>query len=251
MSKRITQMEAHDAAGYETDYDDFSGCDDGYGNKVEHGDLSVQRMVERGGRSPWHAGRSTDDFSKAEAEGYDKKAIGGMMGIGGGGSLGMAGLMSKLRKKGAGKMSTSSQSGGRVAVAAGSKPHKRAARKEKFRRGLASALLGSRGREGTDRPRRPMLGGLYRANPINYEPFRQYDTEPVVEPEKNPLRERIKAMHEAGVPRERITAAASKRHTSSQALTEELEGAEKEYGGTHSQVGREAAAEARKKRKKK
>lgn len=44
------KIEAHDAAGYETAMDDFSGYDDGYGSKVAHGDLTMQRMVEAGAR---------------------------------------------------------------------------------------------------------------------------------------------------------------------------------------------------------
>lgn len=43
---------AHDACGVETDRIDWSAYDDGYGNKIAHGDMSMQRMVEKGeGRS--------------------------------------------------------------------------------------------------------------------------------------------------------------------------------------------------------
>jgi hypothetical protein len=64
--KKSMKAQCHDAAGYETDYQDFSDYDDGYGNRVDHGDLSVQKMVERGLRHPPHG----EGFSAPV--GYDK-----------------------------------------------------------------------------------------------------------------------------------------------------------------------------------
>lgn len=69
--KKIQQIEAHDAAGYETAMEDFSGCDDGYGSRVEHGDLSMQRMIERGGRQPWHHKVEEEDLAAQTPHGYD------------------------------------------------------------------------------------------------------------------------------------------------------------------------------------
>jgi len=46
--RRKNQIEAHDASGYETEMVDFSDFDDGYGNQILTGDLSMQRLVERG-----------------------------------------------------------------------------------------------------------------------------------------------------------------------------------------------------------
>ena len=62
------QIEAHDAAGYETDYINFAACDDGYGNQVEHGDLSVQRMVGGGVRE---AGFPKDHPDNPTPKAYD------------------------------------------------------------------------------------------------------------------------------------------------------------------------------------
>lgn len=46
-SRRVDRrIESHDAAGYETEMIDPAEYDDGYGNRVAHGDLSVQRMVQ-------------------------------------------------------------------------------------------------------------------------------------------------------------------------------------------------------------
>ena len=60
-TKTLCQMDARDAAGYETEMVDWSHYDDGDGNNVGHGDLSVQRMVERGARTPWHTTASGED----------------------------------------------------------------------------------------------------------------------------------------------------------------------------------------------
>jgi len=70
--KKVGQIEAHDAAGYETEMTDFSECLDGYGNKVEHGDLSMQRYIERGGRQPWHEHVEEEALNAQDVEGYDK-----------------------------------------------------------------------------------------------------------------------------------------------------------------------------------
>ena len=48
--RKRSQIEAHDAAGYETDFVNWNDHDDGYGNNVLHGDKSMQRMVEEGSR---------------------------------------------------------------------------------------------------------------------------------------------------------------------------------------------------------
>ena len=42
------RIEAHDSSGVEQDMVDLSCYDDGDGNRIAEGDLSVQRMVERG-----------------------------------------------------------------------------------------------------------------------------------------------------------------------------------------------------------
>lgn len=59
--------ESHDVAGFETAMTDFSEFDDGNGNKVMHGDLSVQRMYQRDGRGPGYlTPLSTEKKVKAE-----------------------------------------------------------------------------------------------------------------------------------------------------------------------------------------
>ena len=40
------RIEAEDAAGVEIEMMNFSDCDDGHGNNVMHGDLSIQRRTE-------------------------------------------------------------------------------------------------------------------------------------------------------------------------------------------------------------
>ena len=44
----IKNWRAHDSAGYETTYYQFEDLNDGYGNKVAYGDLSMQHLVEAG-----------------------------------------------------------------------------------------------------------------------------------------------------------------------------------------------------------
>lgn len=48
------KIRAHDTSGVETELYDFSDLDDGYGNKVAHGDISMQRMIEDHGRPGSH-----------------------------------------------------------------------------------------------------------------------------------------------------------------------------------------------------
>ena len=65
--RRGQQAENHDAAGYETDYLDFAEYGDEYGNNICYGDLSMQRLVERGIRDPeWPR------CNPKTAEGYDE-----------------------------------------------------------------------------------------------------------------------------------------------------------------------------------
>lgn len=73
----IGAMEAHDTAGYETDI--MQPADwgrlygDGYGNNVAHGDRSMQRMVERGARTPWNTTEGgEEEYGQAQPpKGYD------------------------------------------------------------------------------------------------------------------------------------------------------------------------------------
>ena len=55
------RIRAHDAAGFESAMTDFSEFDDGEGNRVIHGDLSVQRSVEGGCRE---TGSYPEPFSR-------------------------------------------------------------------------------------------------------------------------------------------------------------------------------------------
>ena len=61
--KSKNQLLSHDAAGYETDFIDFSELDDGYGNRVAHGDLSVLRAVEEGCRDTRASDHDADTAS--------------------------------------------------------------------------------------------------------------------------------------------------------------------------------------------
>ena len=80
-NKAVCKLEAHDAAGVETDMIQPDGWgeyyDDGYGNHVSVGDLSVQRMMERGGRTPWETTVDGEEgFAVAQApQGYDTDPI--------------------------------------------------------------------------------------------------------------------------------------------------------------------------------
>ena len=72
MADKYTKLESHDNAGFETEMVDWNDFDDGYGNHVMTADKSMQRMIERGGRAPWHTPVDGDDFGSAtEAKAYD------------------------------------------------------------------------------------------------------------------------------------------------------------------------------------
>lgn len=65
--QRVRRLQQHDASGVETERIEWDEFNDLYGNNTCTGDLSVQRMVERGGRLPWYTTSGTDDeFATAE-----------------------------------------------------------------------------------------------------------------------------------------------------------------------------------------
>ena len=66
--KSKAQLISHDAAGFESDFIDFSEYDDEYGNRVAHGDLSVQRAVEEGCRNTI----ASEHHGDIMATGFDK-----------------------------------------------------------------------------------------------------------------------------------------------------------------------------------
>lgn len=61
MDKRTRKLEQHDVAGVESERVDWSEFDDGYGNNISSGDRSMHRMMERGGREPWHTTTSGEE----------------------------------------------------------------------------------------------------------------------------------------------------------------------------------------------
>jgi hypothetical protein len=116
------RIEAHDAAGYETDMIDFAAeYGDGYGNNVAHGDLSVQRMVEGGCRDT--VANVHEGWPPATGpRGYDKQDMIGGGGAGGAGVSGVAGKSIGGGSGGKGGGMSLEALGGKQAPAMGSLP---------------------------------------------------------------------------------------------------------------------------------
>ena len=76
-NKRVHKLEAHDTDGVESERIEWNESDDGYGSNIKYGDRSMQRMVERGGRTPWETtGDGEEGFGLAQTpEGFDKEPI--------------------------------------------------------------------------------------------------------------------------------------------------------------------------------